>query len=492
MRNIQFVSTPTTLTVFWEPFRKGKATPVYTVTLNQQKSIRTSKTHVTFENVQPDTEYTVRLQCGEQEKTHQVRTMRSLRPIDVTKTPYGVKGDGVTLNTEALQKALDDCGRNEEVYLPAGVYLTGALRLHSGMALHLAEGAILQGTENPQDYLPKIWSRFEGTEMECYQSLLNLGELRHAEGPNCSDVLIYGQGTIAGGGQALALNVIESERERLKEYIASLGDKVKECENENTIPGRARGRLINLSNAEHVRITGLTLQNGASWNVHMTYSGNIVTDHCVFRSQGVWNGDGWDVDSSDDCTLFASEFYTGDDSVAIKSGKNPEGNQIGRPTRRVRIFDCISHAGLGIAVGSEMSGGVEDVWVWDCDLRDSLYGVQIKGTKKRGGYVRNVRVTDCVLPRFLICAVLYNDDGEGAPVPPVFSDMCCERVHFTCWARNYWEPELHEMACIDLSGFDVPGYEASNVRFVDCTAERQGIVQMKYCRNVSLDMKQTN
>ena len=74
-------------------------------------------------------------------------------------------------------------------------------------------------------------------------------------------------------------------------------------------------------NCRDVRITGLTLQNGASWNVHMIYSRNIVTDHCVFRSEGVWNGDGWDPDSSEDCTLFACRFFTGDDAVAIKSNK---------------------------------------------------------------------------------------------------------------------------------------------------------------------------
>ena len=211
----------------------------------------------------------------------------------------------------------------------------------------------------------------------------------------------------------------------------------------------------------------------------------------MFRSEDVWNGDGWDPDSSEDCTLFASEFHTGDDSVAIKSGKNPEGNRVNRPTRRIRIFDCVSEYGLGIAIGSEMSGGVEDVKIWDCDLRHSLYGVQIKGTKKRGGFVRNVSVRDCVLPRFIVQAVPYNDDGEGSLVPPVFSDFRCERVHFTGWGRNYWEKEDHALPVIDLAGFDQPGHEVKNAVFVNCTAERDAEIRLRHCRDVSVQLEKT-
>ena len=135
-----------------------------------------------------------------------------------------------------------------------------------------------------------------------------------------------------------------------------------------------------------------------------------------------------------------------------------------------------------------MSGGVENVKIWHCDLEHSLYGIQIKGTKKRGGYVKNVSVRDCVLSRFLCCAVRYNDDGEGSPVPPVFKDMTCERVHLTGWARNYWEPELHAMPAIDLSGFDVPGYEADNIAFVNCTLGKDASVVLHQCSRIHLDV----
>ena len=490
MMKIFTAATDNALTLWWEQPEASPADAEYVVRLNGQEVQKTTRTHCTVEGLAPATACQAQVLCnGEAIGQAEAVTGAPRKRLDVT--AYGAVGDGRTLNTAALQAALDACGRDEEVYIPRGTFLTGGLRLHSDMSLYLEEGATLQGTDNPEDYLPKLWSRFEGIEQEGYQSLLNLGELRHAEGPNCRNVLIHGKGAVSGGGQTLALNVIKRERARLEAYIASLGEKAKECENENTIPGRARGRLINLSNCENVRITGLTLQNGASWNVHMIYSRNIVTDHCVFRSEGVWNGDGWDPDSSEDCALFACEFHTGDDSVAIKSGKNPEGNRIARATKRIRVFDCRSEYGLGVAIGSEMSGGVEDVKIWHCDLAHSLYGVQIKGTKKRGGYVRNVSVRDCVLSRFLTCAVLYNDDGEGSPVPPVFSDFVCERVHFTGWARNHWEPEDHALPGIDVSGFDVPGYEARNMSFIDCTMGEGASIALKHCRNIAVDIRET-
>ena len=483
---IYSTATPSALTLWWERPEDVQGKPVYTVLLDGKTVWNGDRTHCTLGDLSSETLFDIQVYLNDCLLGQtQARTARPRRRMDVTAS--GCVGDGVTLNTRALQRAIDACGEEEELYFPAGVYLTGALRLHSGVSLYLEEGAVLQGTENSEDYLPKIKSRFEGTEMLCYQSLLNLGEMDHAAGPNCRNVLIHGKGTICGGGQALALNIIQAEKERLKEYLASLGSAIKEYENDRTIPGRARGRLINLSNCENVRISGLTLQNGASWNVHMLYSREILTDHCVFRSEDVWNGDGWDPDSSENCTLFGCEFHTGDDSVAIKSGKNPEGNLINRPTKHIRIFDCRSEYGLGIAIGSEMSGGVEDVKIWDCDLEHSLYGVQIKGTKKRGGYVKSVTVENCILPRFLICAVPYNDDGVGAAEPPVFSDCSCRDVQFTGWARNYWEKELHAMPIVDLSGF--PGYPAKNITFHRCIAPENAEIRLSCSQNVQINIQ---
>lgn len=452
--------TATTAELYWEQAVEGHA--VYTILLDGAVVGQTQKTHFTVTGLAPQRAYAVAVTGGTSPALSIcITTPPQRRRLDVTRPPYCAKGDGKTLNTAVLQKALDDCTEADEVYFPAGCYLTGALNLHSHIAVFLDEGAVLQGSDDPQDYLPRIWSRFEGTEQECYRSLLNAGQLDHAAGPNCEDILLYGSGTISGGGRVLAERIIDSERERLKDYLAANAALVATCENDRTIPGRVRGRLINLSNCAHVRISGLTLQNGASWNVHMVYSDDILTDHCVLRSTGIWNGDGWDPDSSTNCTLFATVFATEDDSVAIKSGKNPQGNIIDRPTKHIRVFDCQSLYGHGICIGSEMSGGVEDVKIWDCDISESSNGIEIKGTPKRGGYVRDICVQNCSFPRLLIHAVPYNDDGVPAPQPPIFENFRFEGLHLTGLRKEHGTTEC--VAPMEIAGFEAAGHEVRHV-----------------------------
>ena len=452
--------TATTAELYWKPAAEGHA--VYTILLDGAVVGQTQKTHFTVTGLAPQRAYAVAVTGGTSPALSIcITTSPQRRRLDVTRPPYCAKGDGKTLNTAVLQKALDDCTEADEVYFPAGCYLTGALNLHSHIAVFLDEGAVLQGSDDPQDYLPRIWSRFEGTEQECYRSLLNAGQLDHAAGPNCEDILLYGSGTISGGGRVLAERIIDSERERLKDYLAANAALVATCENDRTIPGRVRGRLINLSNCAHVRISGLTLQNGACWNVHMVYSDDILTDHCVLRSTGIWNGDGWDPDSSTNCTLFATVFATEDDSVAIKSGKNPQGNIIDSPTKHIRVFDCQSLYGHGICIGSEMSGGVEDVKIWDCDISESSNGIEIKGTPKSSGYVRDICVQNCSFPRLLIHAVPYNDDGVPAPQPPIFENFRFEGLHLTGLRKEHGTTEC--VAPMEIAGFEAAGHEVRHV-----------------------------
>lgn len=497
MIDVESLVTSDSITVYFE---KPEGLPKdfrYQVLLNGELAGESDRTHFLLEHLQSGTGYDVQVKVlnGTEEwaatEVLHVQTDTAKRRLDVTKAPYLAAGDGKTMDRDAIQKAIDDCTAQDVVYLPAGVYLTGALTLHSDMELYLEEGAVLQGTDCPKDYLPRIWSRFEGIEMPCYSSLLNLGELDHNSGFNCENVLIRGKGTIACGGSILARRTVSLERENMKELIESLGDKIKEFEKPETLPGRVRGRLINMSNCRNVRITGLNLKDGASWNVHMIYSNRIVTDHCTFYSQDVWNGDGWDPDSSEDCTIFGCVFYTGDDSVAIKSGKNPEGNEIARPTSNIKIFDCKCEFGHGITIGSEMSGGVENVRIWDCDMSNSLCGIEIKGTKKRGGYVRNVQVRDSQAARVLFHSVGYNDDGVGAPVPPVFEKCSFENLQITGKCLDH-DGEYKYLDCIEMIGFDQPGHELKDVLIKNVTIGVEGEsrpqnISVQLCQNITIE-----
>ena len=482
-------STDTEITVWWEKVGEAPEAPeAYGVIVNGEEICRVEKTHATVRNLQPDTLYRIRIEPLRLET--EVRTGRRKQLLDVTAAPYWAAGDGETMDTAALQAAINDCGAEDAVYLPQGVYLTGALRLHSDMELYLADGAVLKGSEKAEDYLPRIASRFEGIERECYSSLLNLGELNHRETYNCRNVLIRGQGTIEGGGQRLAEDMMDRERKRLKEYIETLGDKIGDYENENTIPGRARGRLINISNCQNIWISGLLLKNAPSWNVHMVYSDQVVTNGCRIYSRGVWNGDGWDPDSSTNCTVFDTVFETGDDGIAIKSGKNPEGNRIGRPTEHIRIFDCRYESGGGIAIGSEMSGGISDVCIWDCDMGNTRCGIIVKGTEKRGGYIRDIHARDSRVSGIRFQSVTYNDDGEAAPCPPV-----CENCSFTGMYLTDTRsiPSDYEEAApaIELRGFGHKGHGLKDIVFRDIVIGNYGAegvkkIAMECCEGISL------
>ena len=423
------------ITLWWtkDEFNRARNYKLY---LNGELHGETGKTHYTFANLQAETKYAVRIEgyFNEQCVARELEIVTSFKKnkIYITDEKYGAVGDGVTMNTQKIQNAFDDCTEKDVVVIPKGTFLTGALNIHSDTEVYFEEGATLKGSKDEKDYLPKIKSRFEGIEYMCYRSLINMGELNHQGGYNCKNVVLRGHGCVCGGGMNLHASMIDAETERIKdteEYKKSFYE-LRHCIRDYSSAWRARGRLVNISNTDGVVLSGLRLEYGPAWTVHPIYSRNVVTYGCTITSIHINNGDGWDPDSSEDCVVFDTYFDTGDDCIAIKSGKNPEGNVINRPSRNIYVFDCHGISGhSGIGIGSEMSGGVENVFVWDCDFSDHIwYGVHIKATKERGGYVRNIDVRDCKLSCILAWSVDYNTDGEKAKTVPQFSDFYFENV----------------------------------------------------------------
>ena len=482
---MRYIPEENAVIIYWdlpEGFTSGDE---YTLTVNGVE-YKTEKYHLRITELSPDTEYTAQWIYKNICDEITIKTLPERKRINVL--DFGAVGDGATLNTMALQAAIDSCEKGV-VYIPEGDFVTGSLFLHSDMELYLEKGAVLHGTTEVVDYSPKIKSRFEGKEMMCYSALINIGSLDR-NGITCRNVRICGEGIVYGGGKTLAENVVEVETRLMKAELEALGDKIQEYELPQTIPGRARPRLINISSSENIVISGITVANGPCWNVHMVYSKNIETCGVTFRSSGVWNGDGWDPDSSTDCTIFGCEFYTGDDAVAIKSGKNPEGNLINRPSERIRIFDCKSNYGHGVTIGSEMSGGINDVRIWNCDMSTSVYGVEIKATKKRGGYVKYVHVSHTTACRILLHSVGYNDDGEGAPTAPVFEDCTFENIHLTARMHTQDNQDV-DCEAIEVSGFDIPGHYAKNIKFKNITVGngegRRHTVLLSCCEGISFE-----
>ncbi len=466
-RNVEVPAAATTyssVSIIWDKPEDYKDVTGYNVYIDGKKaaSTKANETYCTAENLDADKEYTftVKSIIGNTESeasTVTAKTDKKGTVRNVMDAPYNAKGDGTTLDTASIQQAIDDCEANDIVLIPEGkTFLTGALDLKSDMTLEV-NGELL-GSNNAADFekavdtsktysggtatdlvyteeAPKrlIWSRVEGWELYSYRSLINVGYLDentdYATDKNyvCSNVKIIGTGKLTGGsgrttyapikGGATGLAIAEGNS------AETFYDLEKSVTADDTIRSRIRGRLINVSNAQDIYIKGVTVANPPMWTVHMIYSDNITTNGVNFQTSGYRNGDGWDPDSSTNCTIFDCDFSTGDDCVAIKSGKNPEGNEVARPSKNIKVLGCRSKGGLGLAVGSEMSGGVEGVYVRDCDLSDTSYGIELKANKVRGGYIRDFHVQDSTIDRVLIHSVTYNADGEAADTPPVFSDI---------------------------------------------------------------------
>ncbi|GGH63175.1 polygalacturonase [Filimonas zeae] len=354
---------------------------------------------------------------------------------------YGAKADSL-VNTRAIQAAINACTEGGTVYIPKGTFISGALFLKSNMTLYIEKDGVLKGSVAPDDYLPMMLNRFEGWEMKTYASLLNAGTLNRDGSYNVKNLRITGEGTIAGGGR-------------------KLGDAMK-----SSGGLRIRGRLICLMNCQDVCISGLTITEPPSWTIHYIYSNNVTCNNLNIITKGIHNGDGIDPDSSTDCYIFNCTFNTGDDCIAIKSGKNPEGYYVGKPTRNVRITDCDFKNGHGISIGSEMSGGVSEVLVQDCKAGALLHGMQIKGTKDRGGYVKNVTVRDCQLLQITIfSAVNYNNDGEAAPQIPTFENFIFRNIDLS--AAGGKDP------VININGFKDPAHRLKNVQFINVKTPEQ-------------------
>ena len=143
----------------------------------------------------------------------------STRPVgvilDVSAAPYNAKGDGITKNTAAIQKAIDDCPPGGTVKIPAGTFLTGALVLKSNLSFYVASGGVLKGSTDTNDYLPMIWTRYMGVEAWCFQPLIRVGVMDHNAGYTTQNVTLYGEGEIRGGGDVLALQESYDHRSRL-------------------------------------------------------------------------------------------------------------------------------------------------------------------------------------------------------------------------------------------------------------------------------------
>ncbi len=356
--------------------------------------------------------------------------------------------DGRTNARPAILAAIQRASRagGGRVVLGPGVWFSkGPIHLKSRIDLHLEEGATLLFSPDPADYLPVVKTRWEGTEVMSYSPLIYAADVE--------DVAITGPGLIDGNAQS-GFHAWHKSAEPDFQRLRRMGFEGTPLRRRVFGPGtHLRPSIIQLLGAKRVRLEGYTVRNSPFWVNHLVY-----VDHAVVRGIRVDsmfpNNDGVDVDSSTYVLIENSTFRTGDDSVVVKSGRDLDGRTIGRPSTHVVVRNNDMGGEDGIALGSEMSGGIRHVFFTDNVLRKGASAIRFKANLDRGGTVEHVRVRNFTVEDFgTLFWFQLNYPGElGGNFPSTYRDIVFENFKVQNVGVVF---EGHAPAAAPLSGVQI-------------------------------------
>jgi polygalacturonase len=355
-------------------------------------------------------------------------------------TNFGAVGDGQTKATAAIRAAIEAChaAGGGMVVVPEGQFLTGAIHLLSNVNLHLKEGATLKFSQNPDDYLPLVFTRWEGTELYNYSPFVYAYDQ--------VNIAITGRGTL--DGQANAGNwwywkgewsrrtweIGPQNQATSRAILQQMAEDGVPVEERIFGPGHyLRPQFIQFYRCRNILIDGVTIINSPMWIIHPVLSENITIQNVTVNSHGP-NNDGCNPESSRNVLIQDSYFDTGDDCIAIKSGRNADGRRLAVPSENIVVRRCTMRAGHGgVVMGSEISGSVRNVFVEDClmDSPNLQRIIRFKTNSVRGGVIENIFVRNLHVGE-VRRAVLYIDfdyeEGDAGEFTPVVRNINIENI----------------------------------------------------------------
>ena len=318
------------------------------------------------------------------------------------------------LSTQNIQDAIDklaDIGGGT-VVIPCGRWKTGRIILKSNINLEIQEGAELKFSGSIKDYLPAVFTRDEGIE------IYSLGAFIYA--CNAENIGVTGKGRIIGPSTDCEIFRINKDKALNIEIVVN--DKPLE---ERIYDGIQNAEVflpktIAPINCKNVLIEGVTLDRGLYWNIVPQYCENVIIRGVTVTSFGHGRTDGIDVESSRNVLIEYCSLDCQDDCYTIKSGRGKDGVKVGRPSENIVIRYCIANRGAGgIVCGTEIAGGVRNVYMHDCVFDGTDRGIRIKSTRGRGGVVEDIRVSNIIMSNIKREAVVLNLKYSKMPVEPM-------------------------------------------------------------------------
>ncbi len=395
-----------------------------------------------------------------QEESWRVEMERVLRRIsaptfaqrDFDITAYGAVAGGSRDCLPAVRAAIDECNAagGGRVIIPAGTWLLrGPVHLKSNVNLYLADGAIVRFDPTADLYLPQVLTRWEGTELYNYSPMVYAYQV--------TNVAVTGKGVFDGQGKK-TFATWKPDQKAAQNRLRQMGaDNVPVYERVFGKGDFIRPGMIQFFGCRNVLVEGVSIIDAPFWVIHPVYCQNVIVRGVRIDSHNA-NNDGVDPDSSVDVLIEDCIFNTGDDSVAIKSGRDQDAWRIGQATENVVIRNCdMNSRHNGLCIGSEMSGGVRNVFMENCRMGTVESAIYFKSNLDRGGVIENVFVQDIAVERarWLIHFTTSYHSHRGGNFPPLFrnfdiSKVECEEADCAIHAAGVPDAPLQHITIADV------------------------------------------
>lgn len=337
---------------------------------------------------------------------------------DITK--FGAKNDGSAKATDAIREAIGAASEKGggTVYFPAGEYLTGPIHLKSNITLFIEAGAYVRFSDDFDDYLPFVQSRYEGLMTKSFSPLIYAYE--------AENIAIVGRGTLDGQGKKWWDQAERLGGKDVKPY--KYFDRYEEA-NKDTMnsyspyvakKGFLRPPFIQPMFCKNVLIEGVTIVNSPFWTVTPEFCENVTITKVTITNPPSPNTDGINPSSCRYVHISDCHISVGDDCITIKSGKNESGRMMNVPAENYTITNCTMLSGHGgVVIGSEMSGDVRKITISNCVFDGTDRGIRIKSTRGRGGVVEEIRVDNVIMKNIKREAIKLNMFYSDTPAEPV-------------------------------------------------------------------------